>query len=204
MWVLPVAVVVCVQTARHTAWQGHGPWPVVVVTGWLWWTLTRLVRAAEAPQALARSVRRGRLLALMLWGLSPFLHWHARVPDHPWFSFMTLAAGLTGWLLLIECNRIIPRVLEACPDLGVMHEVNAFCRLNRALFVSGGILWAGLQILSRAMPTWEGMERWPPAWRHVEAPLWTLFLVTPLALTLVGLWKTRQTLWAELCRRAGD
>jgi len=202
-WALPLGVVVCVQTARQIGFWSLGLWPAVAVTGWLYLCTLRLPSSFNPGSSWDSSLRRSRSLALLLWGLSPFLYWHARLPDHPWFTLMTGTAGLAGWWLLIEVNRFLPAAAASFEDPRLIHEIRGLCHLNRVIFLLGGLVWLTARVLEQADSLPAPAERYGLLLRRLEAPLWMFFLVAPLALTLTCLWKTREAAWRELLRRAG-
>lgn len=200
---LPLGVVVCVQTARQMGFWTLGLWPAVAVTGWLYLCTLRLPSSFSSGSSWDGPLRRSRSLALLLWGLSPFLYWHARLPDHPWFGLMTAIAGLAGWWLLIEINRLLPAAAGSFGDPRLVHETRGLCQLNRMIFLLGGLVWLAARVLEQVESPSAMAERYGLLLRRWEAPLWMFFLVAPLALTLTCLWKTREAAWRELLRRAG-
>ncbi|MCS7089877.1 MAG: hypothetical protein RMN51_00790 [Verrucomicrobiota bacterium] len=201
-WSLPVILVVSVHTTRAEWSWSYGMWPLVVTAGWLWIGVYRFTAALSLNAGVRAHGTLARCLAAGVWGLSPFLYWHARVPHHPWFEVMIVAAGLAGVALLYELNRLLPAVTHSLASESRSWETLQLCTWNRVWLGTGIILFLLLEIgqpLGRMAPL---LDRWLIRCEQFLAPMWILFLVVPMALTVTLLWSTKRCAWQELLRRA--
>src|SRR5882724_6755998 len=74
-WGLPVALIVCVQTAETQAFHSFNILPPVAATGWLVYGLWHLGHFQRQERIWVRALDRAKILALVDLGLSPFLFW---------------------------------------------------------------------------------------------------------------------------------
>lgn len=203
LWTLPTALVICVQAAKTDWLWSYGIWPPVLITGAVWasvqrWTAPLLCEPETRPPAAV-----ARAFALVLWGLSPFLHWHARFPHQPWFHLMTSLAALAGLALLIQINRLLPLVTRRMEGTDLTQETLSLTKWNRVWLAAGGLLFLLLQTagaLRRPIPL---PHQWSTGLESYLFGLWMVFLVAPMALTLTLLWKIRRSAWVQLLDRTG-
>jgi len=116
-WGLPIALVVCVQSAKGEWFRPLGVVPPLIATGLLFYGLNLL--GVFQPQE--RVWRNGRwnglkVLALINAGASPFLYWWNRIPSHPFLNTVIELLMLSGLLfLLLLQSDARPAHLDAAP-----------------------------------------------------------------------------------------
>ncbi len=201
VWAVPVAVVLCVQMARTDWLHPLGPWPGVLSSGLLWAAAHRLA-AVDPDYRWLQAVDRLRLLALLNWGLSPFVYWHGRLPQQPWFEAMALAAAVGGLLFLMQLNRMLCLITDRLPAEGLRREVKVLAPWNRAWLMAGLGLLLVAEGLSRYSMAPVGVLRLLAALDRHSFMLWVTFLLAPLAMTMTLLWKTKNVAWHTLLRHA--
>lgn len=201
VWALPLAVVLCVQMARTDWLHRLGPWPAVVSTGLLWAAAHRLAAVDPDPRWL-QAVDRLRLLALLNWGLSPFVYWHGRLPQQPWFEAMALVAAVGGLLFLMQLNRMLYLLTDRLPAEGLRQEVKVLVPWNQAWLMAGLGLLLVAEGLSRYSTAPAGVLRLLAALDRHSLMLWVTFLLAPLAMTMALLWKTKNVAWQTLLQHA--
>jgi len=201
-WALPLAVVICVQTARTDWLRAWGLWPAARPAGLVGGAVPRLAQI-ESCHAGRPTLEKIWLLALIAWGSSPFLSWHGRVPQQPWFESMVLVAAVVGVLLLLQFNRWLRELAPLLADPGLHKEMAVLVPWNRAWLRAG----LGLLLLAEAISHFQTAR---PAALRIATVLdrhsflfWVVFLLAPLAMTLALLWKTKAAAWNALLRRAG-
>src|SRR5260221_7591049 len=104
-WGLPVALIVCVQAAKTDAPERFGAVPPLVVTGWLVFGLWQLGHFQKQERVWTQVLDRAKLLALLDFGLSPFLYWWSQIPAQPFFT--AVVGGVVGVRVVFLCEREI-------------------------------------------------------------------------------------------------
>src|SRR4051812_18002212 len=79
-WGLPVALIVCVETAKTEALHSLGIYPPIIVTAWLLFGLWQLGYFQKQERIWRSALNRAKLLAMVNLGLSPFLYWWNQIP----------------------------------------------------------------------------------------------------------------------------
>ena len=126
-WGLPIALVVCVQTAN---------------TGWLdslgrygLYGLHLISDFQKQERIWMLALDRAKILGLVNLGLSPFLHWHQHLPDIPFFSYAVSVMALSALLFLFNLNLLLQRLTAMLPDETLREETKVFTSLNTILLV---------------------------------------------------------------------
>jgi len=115
-WGLPIAMIVCVQTAKTDWFQSLGVVPPLLVTGWLLYGLWQLGHFQKQERIWHRALDRAKLFALVNLGLSPFLYWWNKMPDHPFFVPMAALLAVSGLMSLDCINLVLQRVSAMLAD----------------------------------------------------------------------------------------
>lgn len=187
-WGLPVALIVCVQTAWTDSLRAFGVMPPVAAAAWLLFGLWELGHFQKNERIWLGALARAKLLGLACLGLAPFLFWWSRVPFEIFFRQMALMFLLAEILFLGELNLVLRRLTAMLPDETLRTETRQFTLLNRALLLLLLVLVAAYLGLDRlpALPPWvvAGLESFQ------RRGLLLLFLL-PLAMTMAMLWKTK-------------
>jgi hypothetical protein len=200
-WGLPLALVVCVQTARMSFLSPLGVVPPVAANCFLFYGLHLLGQFQKDERAWQRGLDRARLLCLVNIGLSPFLYWFKILPQVLHYQMAVLMLGLTGVLFLFDLNYVLRRLAAMLPDETVQMETKMFTTLNLYLLTAVLVLAAGWQVVSvwRPLPAW-----WIPFFqRAIEAyVVWLVFLILlPLALTMALFWKIKEVVLGSVFGR---
>src|SRR5262245_25707334 len=83
-WGLPIALVICVQSAKAD-WLSEFPvFPAVVATALLYYALSLLGDFQPQERVWRAALDRAKLLAMVNIGLSPFLYFWNRIPSNPY------------------------------------------------------------------------------------------------------------------------
>jgi hypothetical protein len=193
-WGLPAALIICVGTALGGWFRIFSIAPVLVTTGMLLYGLWQLgsFQKQERPWRLA--LDRARLVALINFGLSPFLYWWNKMPDNVFFTLVIGLLALTGLLFLFNLNLVISRLGEMLPDETLRQETRQFTQLNRVLlvallvFVSAYVFLQQMPNLPAALLILLGSLQ-----RFSQSALLLLVLL-PLSMTMALLWKTKEVI----------
>jgi hypothetical protein len=193
-WGLPAALLIAAETARADWLKPLGFLPVCAINALLVYGLWLMgdFQKQERPWRLA--LDRALLLALVNLGLCPFIYWHNKMPDQPFFEAALLLLELAGVLFLFNLNLVLRRLGAMLPDETLRHETRQFTALNRWLLVV--LLFSFIAVF--------GLSHWP----HPSLPIGRLliwvnrfsnlllifFILLPLAMTMALLWKTKEVI----------
>ncbi len=87
-WGLPIALIVCVQTAKADWLGAFGMVLPLLVTGWLIYGLWQLQHFQKQERIWRHALDRAQLFAWVNFGLSPFLYGWNKLPAHAFFGWM--------------------------------------------------------------------------------------------------------------------
>lgn len=134
-WGLPAALIICVGTAVGGWFRAFSIAPAMLTTGLIFYGLWQIgaFQKQERPWRLA--LDRARLVALVNFGLSPFLYWWNRMPDNSFFTTVVGMLAVTSLLFLFNLNHVIARLGEMIPDEMLRQETRQFTVINRTLLV---------------------------------------------------------------------
>jgi hypothetical protein len=212
-WGIPIALVVCVQTAKGDWFRPLGALPPVAATAFLFYGLSFLGQFQKQERPWRTALDRTRFVALINLGLSPFLYWWNRIPANPFFGAVIDVAMLSGLLFLFLLNPLILRLAMMLPDETLRQEAKLFADLNRYLLFGILLLLAASLVVVRIDPTLPSktlgwlMQVLPvarPIYGFVQAMdrvgLWLLlfFVLLPLAMTMALIWKTKEIILASV------
>ena len=200
-WGLPIALVVCVQTASANWLESLGHYGLIaplVVTSLLFYGLWLMSDFQKQERIWMLALDRAKILGLVNMGLSPFLHWHEHLPDIPFFSYAVSVMALSALLFLFNLNLLLQRLTAMLPDETLREETKVFTSLNTILLVLIPTFLAFYFTLSQV--------RHPPqsvvfALRLME-PLsqWLLLflILLPMAITMSLIWKIKEAILASV------
>ena len=193
-WGLPASLVICVETARTDWLKSFGLIPALAATGLLIFGLWQMSDFQKQERPWRNALDRAKLLALVNFGLSPFLYWHNRMPRDTFFSAAIFVLVLSAVLFLFNLNVVLKQLGAMLPDETLRHETGLFTALNRwllALLFLLSIAYVDLLHASQ-MPLEFGILI---LWLN-RLGLWllTFFALLPLAMTMALIWKTKETI----------
>ena len=193
-WGLPLALVVCVQTAKTDWLQPFGLAPAVVATGLLLFGLSQMSAFQRQERIWQRALDGARLLALVNLGLSPFLYWWNKLPFHPLFSMMAMILAFGALIFLSQLNLVLLRLSAMLPDETLRQEARQFTPLIRGLLLVALLGAVGQLFLQRLAP-YTLLAGKALLWLdRVGLVLLVLLVLLPLAMTMALLWKTKEVI----------
>ena len=194
-WGLPIALIVCAQTAKAEWFKSLGIVPPLVATSLLVYGLWQIGHFQKQERVWRHALDRAQFLALVNVGLSPFLYWWNKIPANPFFYAVAMLLAATSLLFLSQLNLVLQRLSAMLPDETLRLETRQFTTLNRVLLLITLVLTAVYLLLSRwpqALPLWvntllSALER---------GSLWFLviLILLPLAMTMALIWKTKEVI----------
>jgi hypothetical protein len=193
-WGLPASLIICAGTASAGWFKGFfSAVPALVATGLLLFGLWQMGSFQKQERPWQAALDRARLLALVNFGLCPFLYWWNKTPSQPFFTIVVSVLALSGLLFLFTLNLVLARLGAMLPDETLRHETKQFTVVNRSLLVVTLLLVAIYFVVTRVpgVPSsmlivvewFELTGRWSPALVGV-----VLFILVPLSLTMAMIW----------------
>jgi len=200
-WGLPIALVVCVQTANTNWLASVGLFSIiapVAVTTLLLYGLWLMSDFQKQERVWVLALDRAKVLGLVNVGLSPFLHWHQQMPDMPFFSYAVSVMALAALLFLFNLNVVLHRLTAMLPDETLRVETKVFTTLNGCFLV---LIPASLAIYF----TLAQMNRLPASISlllQFMEPItqWILIFLflLPMAITMSLIWKIKEAILASV------
>jgi len=200
-WGLPIALVVCWQTANTNWLASLGPFSLiapVAVTSLLLYGLWLMGDFQKQERIWLLALDRAKVLGLVNVGLSPFLHWHQQMPDVPLFSHAVFVMALSTLLFLFNLNLVLHRLTAMLPDETLRVETRVFTTLNSSLLV---LIPASLAIYFALAQ----MNRLPASLSLLlqlmePITLWILIFLflLPMAITMSLIWKIKEAILASV------
>ncbi len=198
-WGLPVALVICVQTA-NSGWLnskgvfGLGLIAPIAATSLLFYGLWLMSEFQKQERVWTAAVERAKLISLVNIGLSPFLHWHQRLPEEPLFFYMIAAMALNGLIFLLSLNLVLKRLAAMLPDETLRMETRAFTSVNSLVL----ILIPALLAVYFSLTQVGGLPRGFRLLLQLAEPLslWALvfLILLPTSITMTLIWKIKEAI----------
>jgi hypothetical protein len=193
-WGLPVALITCFYTFRAEGLKSFGMAPPVVATGLLCYGLWQLGAFQKQERVWRNALDQARMLSLINCGLSPFLYWWNRIPNHLFFLVMVILFAFSGLLLLASVNLVLQRLSAMLPDEALRMETRQFTTLNLnlllATFIAAVFYWGLGQ--AHSVPRWLGVVA--AIMDHGSIWFLVVLVLLPLAMTMALLWKTKEVI----------
>ena len=197
-WGLPIALIVCVQTAKSDWIRPLGYFPPVLTTGLLFYGLSLLGHFQKQERVWRIALDRALIFSLINIGLSPFLVWANRLPGQPFYTLMVELLCLSGLLFLFALNPVLWRLAAMLPDETLRTETKAFTAFNRYVLLATFALLVLYFILGR-------IPHLPHAivvlLFFVEGGGWLIvfFLgLLPVAMSMALIWKTKEVILSSV------
>jgi len=152
-------------------------------------------------------VERARLVALVNFGLSPFLFFWSKIPSHLFFTVTVEVFLLTLLTFLYLLNSVLARLAAMLPDETLRSETKVFTRLNQTI----------LLVIIPTLPFYFILRETSKLPRLVVdvlllfdrgGPMLQLmflmfFILLPVAMTMALLWKTKETIMTGVFSNLG-
>jgi hypothetical protein len=202
-WGLPAALIICVGTAVSGWFRAFSIAPAVAATGLLLFGLWQLGSFQKQERPWRIALDRARLVALVNFGLSPFLYFFNRIPENSFFTLVVVLLGLSGLLFLFNLNLVVARLGEMLPDETLRQETRQFTVLNRTLLVLL-LGFASLYVFLMRMPDLPvPLMVLLAHLQNVRYYSLLLLVLLPLSLTMALIWKTKEVILDNVFNRHG-
>ena len=193
-WGMPVALLICAETARADWLKPLGFLPAVAVNALLVYGLWQMSDFQKQERPWRHALDRARLLALINLGLCPFIYWHNRMPEELFFQSLVLVLELSAVLFLIDLNLVLQRLGAMLPDETLRHETRQFTALNRWLLIALLGFAIAVAALAQLPLPWPAMGKLLLWVNRFSGLLLIFFILLPLAMTMALIWKTKEVI----------
>jgi succinate dehydrogenase/fumarate reductase cytochrome b subunit len=199
-WGLPSTLLVCVLMAVAEFPRALGSAPPVVTTGLLLFGVFELSRYQPQERAWQGALDRAKLLALVNFGLSPFVYFWSRLPTEAYYLQIVIALALTGLLFLYQLNLVLQRLAALLPDETLREDTRFFTRMNLSLMLTGLVVVGGYHLLA-------GLDYLPQAviealdlgqLARIRFALVVVLVLLPVSVTMSLVWKTRDVVLSSV------
>jgi hypothetical protein len=194
-WGLPASLVIGVETARTDWLRSFGLVPALAATGLLIFGLWQMGNFQKQERPWRNALDRAKLLGLVNFGLCPFLYWHNRMPQQPFFNTAIFVLVLSAVLFLFNLNVVLKQLGAMLPDETLRHETVQFTALNRWLLGLLLLLTVAYGVALQLAPIALEFGAHSVWLDQLGTWLLTFFALLPLAMTMALIWKTKETIF---------
>jgi hypothetical protein len=193
-WGLPVALIICAETARASWLKPLGMLPALFATGLLLYGLWQMGRFQKQERPWRNALDRAKLSGLVNFGLCPFIYWQNKMPGQPFYNAVIFVLVLSAIIFLFNLNMVLKQLGAMLPDETLRQETRHFTQLNRWLLVAL-ILFATAYVVIINDPRLAAKLGELFVWIN-RASFWALifFALLPLAMTMALIWKTKEVI----------
>lgn len=199
-WGLPSTLLVCVLMAVAEFPRVLGSAPPLVTTGLLLFGVFELSRYQTQERAWQAALDRAKLLALVNFGLSPFVYFWSRLPTEAFYFQTVIVLAFTGLLFLYQLNHVLQRLAALLPDETLREDTRFFTRLNLALMLTALVFVGGYHLLARLdylpQAVIEALDLVQIA--RIRFALVLVLVLLPVSMTMSLVWKTRDVVLSSV------
>ena len=199
-WGLPIAVLVCVATAREDFLRPLNVAPPMMALTWLLYGLIQLGQFQKQERVWRAALDRAKILAVINIGLSPFLYWWNKMPTQAFFVSVVILHAASGLLFLSELNVVLVRLTAMLPEETLRQETKQFAMLNRILILCTFLfasIYLALNQLSQPPQFLGDILNYHQSRMILSRLLFALaifLLLSPLAITMALIWKAKEVI----------
>ena len=197
-WGLPIALIVCVQTAKTDLLQPLGMVPPIIALGLLFYALTQMSHFQKQERVWRLALDRAKIFSLINLGFSPFLFWLNRMPGNEFFAAIVELMAITGLLYLFSINVLLRRLVAMLPDEPLRIETQVFTKMNNYLLVAVGLVFGSFFILRR----FDNLPRLTHYFLSIldHGGLWVLLflILLPIAMAMALIWKVKEVILSSV------
>lgn len=194
-WGLPGTLLICVLISTAELPRVLGFLPALISTGLLLYGLHELARFSPQEREWQAALDRAKLLALALFGLSPFVYFWSRLPSEDYYLQSLVALAFIGLVFVYQLNHVLQRLAAMLPDETLREDTRFFTRVNLTLMILAGVLAGTYHVLDRmdslpvvVLETLDLLQGFRP-----RLALVVLLVLLPISMTMSLIWKMKDT-----------
>jgi hypothetical protein len=200
-WGLPAVLLISTQTARAEYLYPVEIAPAMAINLLLLYGLRQVSYFQKQERPWRKALDRAWLVGFINFGLCPFLFFFNQMPWQHYFSAAILILIVSSLFFLYNVNVLLKQLGAMLPDETLRADINQFTALNRCLLVIFFVyimlgVAVGLRfpdLPAKLAPEWDFFVRFNFA-------LSLLLGLSPLAITMGLLWKTKEVIFDGVFR----
>jgi hypothetical protein len=197
-WGLPLSLVLCVYVATNEWVQPLQMLGPIVSTGLMFYGLQLLGDFQKTERIWRDALDRAKLLAVVNFGLSPFIFWFNRLPAVPFYGMAVFLLMLTGLLFLFNLNYALQRLAAMLPDETLRSETRVFGNLNISLLSAIFVVFAIFYVLRQFSELPVVLLNFLRVMEIIRYWLLIFLILLPLAMTMTLIWKIKEVIFASV------
>src|SRR5262245_12642946 len=197
-WGLPIALIVCVQTAKADWLRPLGYVPPILSTGLLFYGLSLLGNFQKQERVWRAALDRAKILGLINIGLAPFLVWWNKLPSQPFYGLMVELLCITAVLFLFALNPVLWRLAAMLPDETLRAETKTFTLLNRYLLSVTLVFLVAYFVLGRVTSLPKAVIIFVVLLERGGIWILLFLILLPVAMTMALIWKTKEVILSSV------
>jgi hypothetical protein len=199
-WGLPLALLICVRTAKAERLDPFEVFPPILVTCLLYYGLVLLGDFQKQERVWRLALDRAKLVAIVNIGLSPFVFFWNQIPVNPFFAMAVGALMLSGLIFVFNLNHVLQRLAAMLPDETVRMETRLFGAMNLNLLctiLAATALYIILQQLN-TLPSF--LAELLRLLDNERSKGWLLIfmILLPVAMTMTLIWKIKEVIFTSV------
>jgi hypothetical protein len=201
-WGLPAVLLISAETARAQYLNPVEMVPVLIANLVLLYGIRQMSSFQKQERPWRNALDRAWLVGFVNFGLCPFLFLFNQMPWQEYFRWAIVMLAVSSLLFLFNLNVLLQRLGAMLPDETLRRDINHFTALNRwllgvfLLYIVAGI---GIALRYPELPQKLGPESWG-AFVRLNVVISFLLGLSPLAITMGLLWKTREVIFDGVFR----
>lgn len=197
-WGLPLALLAGIPNVLNDPLRDLGPLPPLLAAGLLFFGVDELGFFQPQERVWRQVWERTRILALVNFGLAPFLFFWGRTPESALFASMVVLLVFTGFLFLHALNHTLRRLAAMLPDETLRADTDVFTAYSLALIQATLILLTLLLALDFAPNLPPMLAGAVETVYQARRGLFAVLVLAPVAITMTLLWKAKEAVLTSI------
>ena len=201
-WGLPAVLLISAQTARASSLAPIEIVPALAANLLLLFGLWQMAAFQRQERPWRNALDRAWLVGFINFGLTPFLFLFNQMPWQNYFRAAILILAISSLFFLFNLNVMLRQLGAMLPDETLRRDINLFSVLNRwllAAFVVYIAIGVCIGLRFPDLPAQLGPLNWSIL-VHFNVAMSLLLGLSPLAITMGLLWKTKEVIFDSVFR----
>jgi hypothetical protein len=201
-WGLPATLLISTETAHAKSLHPVEILPALVANLVLLYGIRQMSRFQKQERPWRNALDRAWLVGFINFGLCPFLFLFNQMPWQEYFRAAILLLAISSLFFLFNLNILLQRLGAMLPEETLRRDINHFTVLNRWLlgtflvYLAAGV---GVGLRYPHLPYQLGPQNWD-IFIHLNIAISFLLGLSPLAITMGLLWKTKEVIFDSVFR----
>jgi hypothetical protein len=197
-WGLPLALLICVRTAKADRLDLFEIFPPILVTCLLYYALILLGDFQKQERVWRLALDRAKLVATVNIGLAPFIFFWNQIPTDPFFTLAVGALMVSGLLFVFNLNYVLQRLAAMLPDETVRMETRFFGAMNLNLLCAILAVASLYMILQQINTVPSFLAEFLRVLDKSKHWLFIFMILLPVAMTMTLIWKIKEVIFTSV------